>query len=142
VARGYRAAVPESFGSGAAAPYRRATTVVTSRKKRKRTAQALGLTTAELQLCDLLQEVLDALRWSQILGWGNQYLLNQRLEVSPAERDKVMRAAAAAVEQDGRLQDWGRRLAEIRRQLAAIDAGVRTGGGDRTPRPEASDAGG
>lgn len=100
---------------------------MTSRKKRKRSAQARGLTESELQLCELLEEVLAALRWTQVLGWGNQYLLNQRLEVTPEERDRVMRAAAAAVEGDARLADWGQRLAEIKQKLSAIDTGMRSG---------------
>lgn len=99
---------------------------VTSRRKRKRTAQQKGLTESELQLCELLGEILLALRWNQVLGWGNQYLLNQRLEVGPEERDRVMRAASAAVEADGQLRDWTERLRRIEHQLKAIDASMRS----------------
>ncbi|MGE3172732.1 MAG: hypothetical protein AB7O97_08900 [Planctomycetota bacterium] len=108
---------------------------MTSQRKRKRTAQREGLTTAELQLCELLREVLAALRWSQVLGWGNQYLLQQRLEVTPEERDRVMRAAAQTVEQDPALRQWEQRLQEIEQRLAAIDGALR--GRDAAPSPRA-----
>jgi hypothetical protein len=94
---------------------------MTSHRKRKRAAQRQGLTDAELQLCALLREVLLALRWSQVLGWGNQYLLNQHAQVSAEERDQVMRAAAATVDRDGQLQHWQQRLREIEGKLASID---------------------
>ena len=82
----------------------------------------MGLTDAELQLCELLAQVLELLRWNQVLGYSNQYLLHQKLGLSPEERHHVMRAAASAVEQDGRLQDWGRRLIEIQESLQRIHA--------------------
>ena len=80
----------------------------------------MGLTEAELQLCELLGQVLELLRWNQVLGYGNQYLLHEKLGLSPEERHRVMKAAAAAVEQDGRIQDWGRRLIEIQDALQRI----------------------
>lgn len=82
----------------------------------------MGLTEAELQLCELLGQVLELLRWNQVLGYSNQYLLHERLGVPAEERHKVMRAAAGAVEQDGRIQHWGRRLIEIQDALERIQA--------------------
>jgi hypothetical protein len=93
---------------------------VTSHRRRKQKAQALGLTDAELQLCELLGQVLELLRWNQVLGYSNQYLLHEKLGIAPDERHRVMRAAAQAVEQDGRLQDWGRRLLEVQEALRDI----------------------
>jgi hypothetical protein len=95
---------------------------VTSHRKRKQRAQSMGLNDAELQLCELLGQVLELLRWNQVLGYSNQYLLHERLGIPPEERHRVMRAAAGAVEQDGRLQDWGRRLLEIQDALQKIQA--------------------
>jgi hypothetical protein len=95
---------------------------VTSHRKRKQKARAMGLTAAELQLCELLGQVLELLRWNQVLGYSNQYLLHERLGVPAEERHRVMRAAAGAVEQDGRIQDWGRRLLEIQDALQRIQA--------------------
>lgn len=89
-------------------------------RRRKQKAQALGLNDAELQLCELMAQVIELLRWNQVLGYSNQYLLHEKLGVPPEERHRVMRAAAGAVEQDGRLQDWGRRLLEIQQALADI----------------------
>jgi len=98
---------------------------VSSHRRRKQKAQALGLNEAELQLCDLLGEVLELLRWNQVLGYGNQYLLHEKLGLPPEERHRVMRAAATAVEQDGRIQDWGRRLLALQERLRVIDAQLR-----------------
>jgi len=95
---------------------------VTSNRKRKQKARSMGLTEAELQLCELLGQVLELLRWNQVLGYSNQYLLHERLGIPPEERHRVMRAAAGAVEQDGRIQDWGRRLMEIQDALERIQA--------------------
>jgi len=80
----------------------------------------MGLTEAELQLCELLGQVLELLRWNQVLGYSNQYLLQEKLGLSADERHRVMRAAAGAVEQDGRLQAWGQRLIEIQEALQRI----------------------
>lgn len=80
----------------------------------------MGLTEAELQLTELLGQVLELLRWNQVLGYSNQYLLHEKLGLSPEERHRVMKAAAGAVEQDGRLQDWGQRLLELQASLREI----------------------
>lgn len=112
---------------------------MSSHRRRKQKAQALGLNEAELQLCDLLGEVLELLRWNQVLGYGNQYLLHERLGLSPEERHRVMRAAATAVEQDGRIQDWGRRLLALQERLRAIHAQMR---GEAVPAPGVDGAGG
>lgn len=82
----------------------------------------MGLTEAELQLTELLGQVLELLRWNQVLGYSNQYLLHQKLGLTPEERHDVMKAAAGAVEQDGRMQDWGQRLLEIQESLQGIHA--------------------
>ena len=80
----------------------------------------MGLNEAELQLCELLGQVLELLRWNQVLGYSNQYLLHEKLGVPHDERNRVMRAAAQAVAQDGRLQDWGKRLLAIQDELQTI----------------------
>ena len=99
----------------------------------------MGLNDAELQLCELLGQVLELLRWNQVLGYSNQYLLHEKLQVTADERHKVMRAAAGAVEQDGRIQEWGRRLLEIQDALQRIQARLladqpATANPDRRPR--------
>lgn len=80
----------------------------------------MGLTEAELQLTELLGQVLELLRWNQVLGYSNQYLLHEKLGLTPEERHRVMKAAAGAVESDGRMQDWGQRLLEIQESLTSI----------------------
>ncbi|MEO6595076.1 MAG: hypothetical protein ABIP94_10030 [Planctomycetota bacterium] len=96
----------------------------------------MGLTEAELQLCELLGQVLELLRWNQVLGYSNQYLLHEKLGVSADERHRIMRAAAGAVEQDGRLQDWGRRLLQIQAALEQIQARLAS---SSTGEPKATD---
>lgn len=115
---------------------------MTSNRRRKQKAQSLGLNAAELQLCELLAQVLELLRWNQVLGYSNQYLLHEKLGVSAEERHRVMRAAAQAVEQDGRLQDWGQRLIQIQESLQRIEASLRdaTPLDRRDPHPEAGPA--
>jgi hypothetical protein len=106
---------------------------VTSHRRRKQQARKEGLTTAELQLCELLGEVLELLRWGQVLGYSNQYLLHEKLDVPLEERQRVMRAAAAAVEQDTRFLDWGRRLGEIQASLQRIESQMRGPQGHAEP---------
>ena len=115
---------------------------MTSHRRRKQKAQSLGLTEAELQLCELLGQVLELLRWNQVLGYSNQYLLHQKLGLSVDERHRVMRAAAGVVEQDGRLQDWGRRLLEIQDSLQRIQAHLQRAGDTRDDGDTAEAAGG
>ncbi|MCC6784156.1 MAG: hypothetical protein IT457_15040 [Planctomycetes bacterium] len=87
---------------------------MTSLRKRKKTAAALGLSDAELTLAELLDEVLEELRWVRILAYGNQYLLNRHVKLDAAERDRVLEAATRAVEKDGKLVEWRERLAQVR----------------------------
>lgn len=115
---------------------------MTSRRRRKRAASALGLTEAELGLVDLLDEILEAMRWSQVLGYANQFLLQERLAVTAADRDRVLAAAADAVERDGRLQAWRQRAAELRAALQSMDAQLRRKGDGRAPAPPAAEADG
>ena len=118
---------------------------MTSHRKRKQKAQSLGLNDAELQLCELLGQVLELLRWNQVLGYSNQYLLHEKLGLSAEERHRVMRAAATAVEQDGRLQDWGRRLIEIQEALQRVQQSMardRADDGDPDDQPERPATGG
>jgi hypothetical protein len=96
-----------------------------SHRRRKQKGRSQGLTAAELGLCELLDEVLQAYQWSQVLGWSNQYLLQQQLSVSDEERDRVMKAAVQAVEDAGRLANWRERLEQIRADLQAIDRSMR-----------------
>jgi hypothetical protein len=90
------------------------------------------LTAAELRLCDLLEEMLTAVQWQQILGYGNQFLVIEKLQVTAEERDRVMRAAAEAVAKDGRIQDWTARLQGIRLELQRVQEAMRRRLGGRS----------
>lgn len=94
---------------------------MTSRRKRRQEASRRGLSDRELELADLLEEVLEVLRWHQILGYANQFLIDQHLEVSGEERDRVLRAATKAVEKDVRLARFKDRLARVRGAMIARD---------------------
>ena len=111
---------------------------MTSRRRRKRTAQAGGLTEAELDLVELLEEILDAMRWAQVLGYANQFLLQEQGAVSPADRDRVLAAAAAIVEGEGRIQDWRARLHAVRARLAQLDQELRRRRGSAGTEREAA----
>lgn len=115
-----------------------------SHRKRKRDAQARGLTGAELELCELLAEVIELLRWNQVLGYSNQYLLHEKLAVTQDERKAVLQAAANAVEQDGRIQDWSQRLLGVELALRRIHADMQAGStrpAAPPPQTEAVDGG-
>ena len=99
----------------------------------------MGLTEAELQLVELLGQVLELLRWNQVLGYSNQYLLQEKLGLSEEERHSVMKAAANAVEKDGRIQDWGRRLIEIQEALQRIQLRMMS---DAPPEASRDESGG
>ncbi|MEY2982644.1 MAG: hypothetical protein RL562_2871 [Planctomycetota bacterium] len=87
---------------------------MTSRRKHKKTAQSLGLTERELALAELLDEVLDELRWLQILGYANQYHLNRVGGIDAAERDRILEAATRAVDKDAKVHEWRERLGRVK----------------------------
>ncbi len=84
----------------------------------------MGLTPRELDLAELLAEVLDNLRWMQILAYSNQYLVNEKLGVDKAERDRILEAATRAVEKDGKLHEWQERLAQLKGDALRIQERV------------------
>ncbi len=91
-----------------------------SKRKHKRDAVALGLTDRELVMAEVLEEVLDSLRWQQILGYSNQFLMTRHLDIDRAERDRVLEAATRAVEKDRRLHEWQTRLARVKSEVERI----------------------
>jgi hypothetical protein len=114
---------------------------MTSRRRRKREAQSSGLTEAELDLLELLEEILDAMRWSQVLGYANQFLLQEQLSVTQQDRDRVLEAAAAIVAGEGRIQDWRGRLQRVRARLQALDRELKSRRGGAAAEREAGDGG-
>ena len=93
---------------------------MTSQRKRKKDAASRGLTTTELDLVELLEEILDSVKWLQVLGYTNQYLVEHKLDVPQDERDKVVEAAARTVERDRQLQGWFERLGDIKHRVARV----------------------
>lgn len=85
-----------------------------SHRKRKREAASRDLSLRELELLEVLEEVLESLRWQQVLGYANQFLLDRHVRVEPDERDRVLDAAVRAVDKDKHLRDWRDRLARLR----------------------------
>ncbi|MEM7202489.1 MAG: hypothetical protein AAF628_19610 [Planctomycetota bacterium] len=90
---------------------------MTSLRKRKKDADSVGLSERELRLAEMLEEVLDHVRWLWILGYGNQYLVGQKLKVDKAERDRVLEAATRAVDRDKKLHEWRERLAQLKGEV-------------------------
>jgi hypothetical protein len=76
-----------------------------------------GLSERELRLVELLEEVLERFRWMQVLGYASNFLLREKLKITEEERDRVLKAAAAAVEKDGKLAEWRERLARLKEDL-------------------------
>ena len=109
--------------------YRRSHRIVTSQRKLKKQAQALGLTHTEFQLVEILEEVLDNMRWMQVLAYTNQYLLSEKLEVSQEERDQILEASTRAVEEDQAMQDWRQRLDRLKAEIGKIQDRIGGEGG-------------
>ena len=82
------------------------------------------MTGPELQLTELLHEVLDDLRWMQILAYSNQYLLSHKLDVDQAERDQILEAATRAVDKDQKFHQWRQRLDRLKSELSNIQRKV------------------
>ena len=90
---------------------------MTSLRKRKKQAEQLGVSTGELALTELLEEVLESLRWAQVLGYANQFLLTSKLGIDEAERDRILAAASRMVDKDRKLHEWRERLGALKGEL-------------------------
>jgi hypothetical protein len=93
---------------------------VTSQRKLKKQAEALGMTATEFQLVEMIEEVLDSMRWMQILAYTNQYLLNQKLKVTKEERDRILEAATRAVDKDQKIHEWQDRIDQLKGEITNI----------------------
>lgn len=109
---------------------------MTSTRKRKKQASQQGLSVPQLDLVDLVQELVEAHRWLQILGFANQFALTEKLGLSPPERDRILEAATRAVDKDARLQNWQQRLARVRAELTAATTAMDAA--TLSPRPHAA----
>ncbi len=98
---------------------------MTSNRDRSKRARSRGLNGAELELVDLVEEMLEQMRWLWILGYTNQFLLNQKLSVSKEERDKILAAAARSVDRDAKLHEWQERLSRIKGEALRMQRDVR-----------------
>lgn len=96
-----------------------------SNRKRKQEAASRDLSLRELELAELLEDVLQAMRWQQILSYTNQFLLDRFVKVDPAERDKVLEAAVRAVDKDAKLHEWSERLARLKAERVGVTRAMR-----------------
>jgi hypothetical protein len=87
------------------------------KKQRDKQAEQLGVSSSELALVELLEEILESLRWAQVLGYANQFHVTQKLKVDQAERDRILAAAARMVDKDQKLHEWKERLAALKGDL-------------------------
>jgi hypothetical protein len=99
---------------------------MTSLRKRKKTAAARGLSVPQLELLGLVEEMLEAHRWLQVLGYANQFILAQKVEVTDAERDAILEAATRAVDKDARLERWRARLGRLKSEMLAVERELRS----------------
>jgi len=97
---------------------------MTSNRKRKKEAERRGLSERELAMAEVVEEILEHLRWQSVLGYSNQYLVSQHLQVDKAERDKILEAATRAVEKDGKIADWRERLARIKNEIVEAQRAI------------------
>lgn len=95
-----------------------------SHRKRKRDAAARDLSVRELELVEILEEVLESVRWQQILGYTNQFLLDRYVKVEAEERDKILEAAVRAVDKDGRLHEWQERVAQLKGECLHVKRSI------------------
>jgi hypothetical protein len=121
-----------------------------SHRDRKREARQRDLSERELELAELLEEVLASVRWLQILGYSNQYLMSHHLKIDREERDKILEAAVRTVDKDQKLHEWNARLARLKGVAVEVHRGINRSKRDmaqgRAPPPspglEGSDDGG
>lgn len=113
---------------------------MTSLRKRKKLADAQGLSVRELELLELVDELLDAHRWLQVLGYANQFLLQDKLKVSQADRDRVLEAATRTVDKDARLADWRARVDRLRQSMRALSSELPSERSRGAARPSAERA--
>ena len=92
---------------------------MTSHRDHKKRLRATGLTDPEFAMVGLLEEILERFRWLQVLGYACNFVLSDKLKLPEAERDQVLKAAAAAVEKDGTLKGWHERLARLKQDLVS-----------------------
>jgi len=111
---------------------------MTSLRKRKRLAQKQGLTVPQLELVELVEELLEAHRWLQVLGYASQFALTRKLGLSAAERDEIIAAATRAVEKDAQRARWRERLARVRAELERAETALRAELPRRGARPAAA----
>lgn len=97
---------------------------MTSRRKHNKQAKNLGLSDRELLLAELVEEMVEQMRWLWVLGYSNQYLVQQTLKVDKAERDKILEAATRSVEKDQKLHEWQERLARIKDEALRSKRGI------------------
>lgn len=65
----------------------------------------------------MLEEMLERLRWQEILAHANQFLMTEKLQVSKQERDRILEASTRAVDRDGKLHQWRERLGRLKGEL-------------------------
>ena len=110
-----------------------------SHRKRKKQAREQGLTEPELRMVELLEELVEGVRWLQGLGWSNQFTLQQKLKLPQAERDQILEAAARAVDADGRTNRWQEQVSQLKGEIVGLTRAVRRARKDMeqgVPRPE------
>ncbi len=71
-----------------------------------------------------MEELLETVRWQQILGYTNQFLLDRYVKVEPEERDKILEAAVRAVDKDAKMHEWHERLSRLKGEALHIKRSI------------------
>ena len=103
----------------------------------------LALLLGAAHLVELVEELLDEVRWLRVLGYANQFLIERQLKVSQDERDKVLAAAVRAVDSDKSTHDWHERLGRLKGEALHIRRSIRRAQKDIAqgkPEPESPGA--
>ena len=95
---------------------------MTSKRKQRKKAARRGLSDRELELSEIMEEMLERLRWQEILSYANQFLMTEKLQLSRQERDRVLEAATRAVDKDAKLHLWRQRLSRIKGEIHRAQA--------------------
>jgi hypothetical protein len=88
-----------------------------SHRQRKKEAARAGLTEPELRLLELVDEILERLRWQSVLLHAQSFLLRERLQVADQELDRVLRAASQAVDKDATWRRWQEGVARLKGEI-------------------------
>jgi hypothetical protein len=95
------------------------------KRTRKKQARAAGLSPAELDLIELLEEVIERFAMLEVLSFANNFLITDRSRIAPEERERIFRAAQQAVAPESPVQVWRERLGRLKGEILEKKRAIR-----------------